>query len=59
MPRSQSNRRRNAEGRGATTYVTGTDTKVTYDSRHARDDKPWKDARGNRYAGTETESRVS
>lgn len=59
MPRSQSNRRRNAEERGAVTYVIGTNTRVTYDLRHARDDRPWKDSKGNRFSGSDTESRVA
>jgi hypothetical protein len=57
MVRSKSDRLNNAKDRGATIKSKGGE-KVTYDSRGPRDDKPWKDSKGNRYSGPECEATV-
>jgi hypothetical protein len=64
MTRSRANRLRNATkgtkstgGKGAT-LRTGDGTEVTYDSRHARDNKPFKDSAGNRYASRDVQPKA-
>lgn len=59
MPRSLSDRLRRALNGGATIVIKGTNTKVSYQLRHSRDDKPWVDASGNRFNGHQVEARVT
>lgn len=57
MVRSKSNRLNNAKNNGAT-IKSPSGKPVTYDSRGPRDDRPWVDAQGNRYSGTECNATV-
>ena len=52
MPRSKSDRLRRAESNGAVIKTKSGKT-VAYDSKGRSDDKPWTDADGVRYSGSD------
>ncbi len=58
MPRSKSDRLRRAESNGAVIKTKGSGETVHYDSKGRSDDRPWKDANGVRYSGSECEGTV-
>lgn len=58
MPRSQSNRLRNAQANGATIVATDDGSEVTYDSKGPRDDKPWQKSDGERRSGKDCKATV-